>query len=168
MTPRTAFRWTLIAAVVAAVFVGATWALGRLSSQAAAPRPTPAPVMDANAFAMQLDPAGLGTQTISGTRFLVQVSPYPIAAGRPISIVLIATALDGSGFRSVSPTLYITPPNTQNSADIRQSGLPRDAHGAYAQGGLLLDKPGLWRLRIDTDLGDRDIYPILLNLAVGQ
>ena len=162
MTPRRALFWIGLALLLAGLFVGATWLLGRLARTPA--RPPAVPLLNSDAFAMPLDANGMGAQTINGTQFVIQVEPYPAQAHAPVSITLVALNLDTGETRTVTPTLALTPPNTQNSAEVRRIAFQRDVRGVYFAHGIALDQAGVWRVRIDNDMGAQDVFTILLNL----
>jgi hypothetical protein len=144
------------AGMAAAVLAGA--GLQQRRSTLAAVPPSALPVSAEQAAAstlLPLDAHGVGLQILDTLALQVRVAPYPVRAGRPMTVALVPMSLDMRSLLSVTPTLTFVSPE---GAEAGRFALVRSSAGAYQAAGIFAPRPGRWQLSLEILLSPSDAY----------
>ncbi|HEY3290923.1 MAG TPA: hypothetical protein VGK87_12400 [Anaerolineae bacterium] len=111
---------------------------------------------------MPFDATGSGTQIISDTVLTLKVQPYPPRASQPATVTLAVVSPDGSAGTNAVPVLNLKDVNGSNA---RELSLQPQAGGVYSTHGILFPAAGIWRIRVDVNVGDDVPATMLATIA---
>jgi hypothetical protein len=156
---RNAFKWIIVALVVATLFVGATIVLARIQSQSLQSQSAIMVQVPIDSVTLPLDTSGIGTQYLPSATLSVKLEPYPPRVNSESTLRLIALDPTTRAVKSITATLSIADVSLVEGDDFN---LERTPSGAYEASGRFFPEPGDWRLRVRIDFGEREPYSMLM------
>ena len=169
MNARLAARFVVIALFLFIALMVASLVLNNARQRQVAQQLAPATsdplqiAVSLDTMLMKLDANGNGSQVISGTHVSVAISPYPVQASLPITLLVVGTNVNGQ-ITPITPTLFVSPAEGGNEGDVLQVDLRHDEAGAYIASQPFVPAAGIWRLRVHFYLNEADTSDIIFNL----
>jgi hypothetical protein len=164
MTPRVAFRFIALAAVLASLFVLTFVVLERTRAALPAGVPTsdaPQARLDVpiTGVSLQLDSAGVGSQVVRGTQFTYRLQPFPPRAGVESTLSFVALNRNSGRTQPLTPTLEVGPLDNVAGGPFPVERFPDNA---YLARGIFFPGAGAWRMRVSTQLFPDEPYATII------